>query len=261
MEIRLDLDRAKRSVMQANDGSSARLPRPANIDTIYQVRRNPKNPDRLIEADIPDLFSEQRKLTCLSKYKRCIYGGNEIKPKLAICICAYNEGKRMLKESLDGVYSNLKAFQAVAGINSEQIAVTVIFDGIENVRRGDFDEDLITLFDEHDYRNWPKSREGEKPLLEMLEKNNISSLDNINWSSASLYRSEEITERASNRFITRYNEYMGFRELERICLDPDHPIDINKVPLQVKAEYLKLKNATIKSQLDNATQKAMQRYR
>lgn len=64
----------------------------------------------------------------------------------------------MLIESLDNIYNNLEAFKTVAGIDSEQIVVTVIFDGIESVSRGDFDEDMITLFDEHDYRNWPKSR-------------------------------------------------------------------------------------------------------
>jgi hypothetical protein len=66
----------------------------------------------------------------------------------------------MLKESLDGVYDSLETFQKVAGINSEQIVVTVIFDGIENVKRGDFDEDILTMFDEYDYRNGSILREG-----------------------------------------------------------------------------------------------------
>lgn len=123
-----------------------------------QVRRDPQNLESSTEVNIPDLFSGQSKLTCLSKYKWCKQEGNEIQPKLAICICVYNEEKRMLIESLDNIYNNLEAFKTVAGIDSEQIVVTVIFDGIESVSRGDFDEDMITLFDEHDYRNWPKSR-------------------------------------------------------------------------------------------------------
>lgn len=74
----------------------------------------------------------------------------------------------MLKESLDGVYESLKTFREVAGIHSEQIVVTVIFDGIENVKTGDFDEDIITLFDEYDVRNGSVLREGEKSYMDII---------------------------------------------------------------------------------------------
>lgn len=77
----------------------------------------------------------------------------------------------------------------------------------------------------------------------------------------STYKPEEIAERTSNRFRTRYNEYMSFKKLEKICLDTNHPIDINKAPLEVRNEYLRLKAATVKDQLDYTTQIAMQRYR
>ena len=36
----------------------------------------------------------------------------------------------MLKESLNGVYDSLKKFKTEAGVQAEQIVVTVIFDGI-----------------------------------------------------------------------------------------------------------------------------------
>lgn len=64
-----------------------------------------------------------------------------------ICICAYNEDKGMLKNSLNGIYDSLQVFREKAGILPEQIVVVVIFDGIENLRRGDHDEDIITFFD------------------------------------------------------------------------------------------------------------------
>ena len=167
----------------------------------------------------------------------------------------------MLKESLDGVYDSLKTFKEVAGINPEQIVVTVIFDGIENVKRGDFDEDIVTMFDEYDFRNGSILREGEKPFTEVLEKDRPESIKEINWNRVSTYKTEEIAERTSNRFRTRYDEYMGFKKLEKICLDTNHPIDINKVELEVKNEYMRLKNAAVRNQVDIATQLAMKKFK
>lgn len=55
-------------------------------------------------------------MTCLSKFVSSENGGSSARPKLAICICAYNEDKGMLKDSLNGIYESLKTFQEKAGI-------------------------------------------------------------------------------------------------------------------------------------------------
>lgn len=82
----------------------------------------------------------------------------------------------------------------------------------------------------------------------MVEKN-IDALRNIDWSKVSSYLPDEIEEKTKNRFRTRYDEYMNYRHLQKVCEDSNHSIDVDKVPKEVKEEYLRLKSAEIRDQL------------
>ena len=54
------------------------------------------------------------------------------KLRLLICVTVCEEPKSMLEKTLNSIYENLIAFN-VSGINNEDIAVVVIFDGILKV--------------------------------------------------------------------------------------------------------------------------------
>ena len=48
---------------------------------------------------------------------------------MLICVCLYNESRKALETTLNGIYSNLPALEK-AGINHTDLAVVVLQDGI-----------------------------------------------------------------------------------------------------------------------------------
>ncbi|KAL4487126.1 hypothetical protein ABPG72_001578 [Tetrahymena utriculariae] len=71
----------------------------------------------------------------------------KIKPKLAICITMYNEARKELESSLDGILRNMKHFKKNLGIQNEEIVVVVIYDGIDKINNEkDPDDNMIEYF-------------------------------------------------------------------------------------------------------------------
>lgn len=73
------------------------------------------------------------------------------KIRMLICVTLYNEPRNQLDDTLNGVLNNIDKF-AQAGISNEEIAVVVIFDGIEHLNNQQ-DDGIIKMFNEIDNDN------------------------------------------------------------------------------------------------------------
>lgn len=72
----------------------------------------------------------------------------------------YSEDKSMLKKTLEGIRSNYGTFYEKAGVHSHEIAVVIMFDGIEFLNNSkQSDKNMFNLFREFDIVNGFRRKE------------------------------------------------------------------------------------------------------
>ena len=83
-----------------------------------------------------------------------------LKVRVAICITVYSEDKTMLKKTLEGIKRNYDTFFKEAGIQSHEIVVVIMFDGILHMNNDKFpDKNMFNLFREFDLINGFRRKE------------------------------------------------------------------------------------------------------
>jgi chitin synthase len=65
----------------------------------------------------------------------------QVKPRICVCVTIYNESRKDLEESLDGLLENLSIFKKELKIHNHEMVVVVVFDGIDRMRTSK-DKDL-----------------------------------------------------------------------------------------------------------------------
>ncbi|KAL4456937.1 hypothetical protein ABPG74_014575 [Tetrahymena malaccensis] len=70
-----------------------------------------------------------------------------IKPKMIICVTMYNEPRKELEETLDGIVSNISTFKQECNISNNEILVIVVYDGIDRMNSSkDSDDSMLDYF-------------------------------------------------------------------------------------------------------------------
>ncbi|EAR99426.2 chitin synthase (macronuclear) [Tetrahymena thermophila SB210] len=70
-----------------------------------------------------------------------------IKPKMIICVTMYNEPRKELEETLDGIVSNISTFKEECNISNNEILVIVVYDGIDRMNASkDSDDSMLDYF-------------------------------------------------------------------------------------------------------------------
>lgn len=83
-----------------------------------------------------------------------------LKIRVAICVTVYSEDKAMLKKTLEGIEKNYATFFDKAGIQSHEIVVVIMFDGIEFMNNDkQSDRNMFNLFREFDLINGFRKKE------------------------------------------------------------------------------------------------------
>ncbi|KAL4456936.1 hypothetical protein ABPG74_014574 [Tetrahymena malaccensis] len=76
----------------------------------------------------------------------------KIEPKLMICITMYNESRKELESTLNGIFKNVKTFKEECLIDNLEIVVVIIYDGMNKLCTTtqeeiiDIDEDMLEYF-------------------------------------------------------------------------------------------------------------------
>ena len=74
--------------------------------------------------------------------------------RVAICVTVYSEDKNMLKKTLEGIKRKYDTFYKEAGIQSHEIVVVIMFDGILHMNNDKFPhKNMFNLFREFDLIN------------------------------------------------------------------------------------------------------------
>ncbi|EAR99425.3 chitin synthase (macronuclear) [Tetrahymena thermophila SB210] len=113
-----------------------------------EARINDINEFREIDILDRDIHKNQHGLISLYNHNSKI----KIEPKLMICITMYNESRKELESTLNGIFKNVKTFKEECLVDNLEIVVVIIYDGMNKLctttqeELVDIDEDMLEYF-------------------------------------------------------------------------------------------------------------------